>query len=336
MVLCQAAFLMAFAATGVSETTNAPAPPAISAAPRQWSLTVRWENDMFAGTDRFYTDGASLSLLHTGGGWLDPVANWLPWSAGHRSVGYDVGQIMVTSGNKLLPIPDPNDRPYAGLLEAGLSLHIDHDNRYHGWKFITGVVGPWSLAEETQRQVHRWVHSPQAQGWDYQLHNEPIFNLVYEHRRKYRLLGGARGLAAEALPTGTLMLGNMLTQAQLGGQLRLGHNLPDDFGTTLMRGMGHLPPPRRPADPQTEPKLGVFLYGGLHGNLVLRNITLDGDTWRDSPSVEKELFVPAAEVGMAVPTRRFLLAFSYVFRGQEFKGQPDNSAFGAFTLTYRF
>jgi lipid A 3-O-deacylase len=208
---CQAALLMALSASS-AEGANTSARSLTTGEPRRWSLTARWENDTFGDTDRFYTDGASLSLIHTGGGWLDPVANLLPWSSGRRCVGYDVGQIMVTPGDKLLSVPDPNDRPYAGILYAGISLHIDHGHSYHGWKFITGVVGPWSLAEVTQKQVHRWVDSGQPQGWDYQLHNEPIFNFVYEHRRKYRLLGGISGLAVEALPTGTVMLGNVLTQ----------------------------------------------------------------------------------------------------------------------------
>jgi hypothetical protein len=103
-----------------------------------------------------------------------------------------------------------------------------------------------------------------------------------------------------------------------------------------MRGMGYLPPPRRTADLQSQPKLGVFFYGGANANLVLRNISLDGNTWQDSPSVNKEWFVPAAEVGMAVATRRFTAAFSYVFWGREFEGQQDNSQFGAFTVSYRF
>lgn len=322
------------AETEVSQTSEGGTD--LEAIRQQWSISVRWENDTFGGTDRFYTDGASLSVIHTGGGWLDSVADWLPWGEGRRSVGYDFGQIIVTSGDKLMPIPDPNDRPYAGITFVGVSLHIERDRTYHGMKLMTGVVGPWSLAEQTQKEVHRWVGVDLPQGWDYQLHNEPVFNLVYEHRRKYRLLGEGKGFSMEALPTGTLMLGNVLTQAQVGGQLRFGFHLPDDFGVTLMRGMGHLPPPRRQEDGSPWSEVGGFLYGGVHGNLVLRNITLDGNTWKDSRSVDKEWLVPAAEVGVAATTRRVVMAFSYVFFGREFEGQVNNSEFGAFTFGYRF
>jgi hypothetical protein len=328
-----AALAVGLSAVGAAVAANPES--ALSDAPRQWSLSLRWENDTFGGSDRFYTDGVSFSLAHTGRSWLDPVADWLPWGEGRRTVGYEFGQIMVTPSDTTLAVPDPNDRPYAGILYVGLSLHVERDNRYHGIKFITGVVGPWSLAEDTQKQVHRWVGADLPQGWDYQLHNEPIFNLVYEHRRKYRLLGTPHGLALEALPLGNVMLGNVLTQGQLGGQLRFGYNVPDDFGTTLMRGMVHLPPPRPPADPAA-PKWGVYFFGGGNINLVASNITLDGNTWRDSRSVDKEWFVPAAEVGMAASFRRFTAAFTYVFWGREFEGQEDYSEFGAFTVSYRF
>ncbi len=44
---------------------------------RQWAASLRWENDCFGGTDRFYPDGVALGKSHTGPSWMDPVANWL-------------------------------------------------------------------------------------------------------------------------------------------------------------------------------------------------------------------------------------------------------------------
>lgn len=303
---------------------------------RQWTASVRWENDTFGGTDRFYTDGISISLAHTGSSWIDPLADKVVPEGTRRTVAYDLGQIMTTPSDTKRPVPDPADRPYAGLLWAGISLHIERDDTYNGVKFITGVVGPWSLAEETQREVHRLIGSGVPRGWDYQLHNEPILNLVYEHRRRYMIAGDLDGFGLQALPMGNLMLGNVLTQAQIGSQLRFGWRIPDDFGTTLMRGMVHLPPPRRDPAKSHGARWGVSVYGGVSVNLVGRNITLDGNTWRDSPSVDKEWFVPAAEVGITVGCRKFLTGFSYVFWGKEFKGQDDYFEFGAITFMWFF
>jgi hypothetical protein len=114
--------------------TNAPTEPK-----REWAASFRWENDAFGGMDQFYTDGIALGVSHTGPSWMDPVANWLPWGEGRRTVGYDLAQAMFTPSDKDLSPPDPNDRPYAGILALGDAVCGEaHD--YHGLKFITGVV----------------------------------------------------------------------------------------------------------------------------------------------------------------------------------------------------
>jgi hypothetical protein len=197
----------AFAAEAVRDHASLSA-----GAKRQWSASVRWENDTFGGTDRFYTDGVALGITHTRPSWIDPLADWLPWGEGRRTVGYDVTQAILTPADTTRSVPDPNDRPYAGILAVGISLHVERSNSYHGLRFLTGVVGPWSLAEETQREVHRLIGSGQPQGWSYQLENEPILNLVYEYRHKFRLAGHRDGWSADALPSVGGMLGNVFTQ----------------------------------------------------------------------------------------------------------------------------
>jgi hypothetical protein len=242
---------------------------------------------------------------------MDPFANWLPWGEGRRTVGYDAAQGMFTPEDTDLSPPDPNDRPYAGILAFGLTLHVEKDRSYHGLKFVTGVVGPWSLAEETQNTVHDLSGADRSQGWDYQLENEPIFNLAYEYRHKFRLAGERDKWLLQALPLAGGWLGNMLIQGQAGGLLRFGYNVPDDFGPTLVRGMGHMPPPRRDAHGQSKSDWGFSVYGGSVANLVLRDTTLDGNTFEDSPSVDKEFFVPMAGVGVSVGNRRFQASFAY-------------------------
>ena len=309
---------------------------ALSEAKRQWTASVRWENDCFGGTDRFYTEGVSLGVSHTGPSWMDPVADWLPWGQGRRTVGYSLGQGMYTPADTTRLVPDPNDRPYAGVLSVGLTLHVDRSNSCHGFSFTTGVVGPWSLAEETQREVHDLMRNGHPQGWSYQIHNEPILNLAYEYRHKFRLAGRREAWSAEALPIVGGWLGNVLIQGQIGGFLRFGYNMPDDFGITLARGMGHMPPPRWDERAQSKSSWGVSIHGGIVGNLVLRDITLDGNTFEDSPSVDKELFVPAAGVGMSIGNRQFLASFTYVFWGKEFEGQPEYTKFASIAFSYFF
>ena len=313
-----------------SDPASAPAAPK-----RQWAASVRWENDAFGGTDKFYTDGVAIALSHTGPSWMDPVADWLPWGEGRRTVGYDVAQAMFTPSDKDRNPPDPNDRPYAGILGCGLTLHVEKENSYNGLKFVTGVVGPASLAHETQDAVHELIHNGKSQGWDYQLHNEPIFNFAYEHRHRFQLAGERENWSVEALPLAGGWLGNMLIQAEGGGLLRAGYNMPDDFGPTFVRDMGNMPPPRRD-DQHPSSQWGFSVYGGAFGNFVLRDITLDGNTFRDSPSVDKKFFVPMIAVGTSVGNRRFQTSFSYIFLGDEFDGQNQKEKFGTITFSYLF
>jgi lipid A 3-O-deacylase len=304
--------------------------------PQQWVVSARWDNDTFGGSDRYYTDGVALSLTQTGPNWLDPLADWLPWGQGRRTVGYDVAQLMFTPDNKTLHNPDPKDRPYAGILAVGLSLHVEQADSYNGLKLVVGVIGPDSLADKTQKEVHRQIGDTIPQGWDQQLKNEPIVNLAYEYRHKFRLAGEREAWSVEGFPLAGGWLGNMLTQAQFGGVVRAGYNMPDDFGPTLVRGMDQMPPPRRSEKPKSNSDWGFSIYGGALANLVLRDITLDGNTFEDSRSVDKKWFVPAEGVGICVGNRRFQTSFTYVFWGDEFDGQPKHSEYGAITASYFF
>jgi hypothetical protein len=319
----------AFASDGVGVTDLQSAPK------REWAASVRWENDAFGGTDKAYTDGVSLGVSHTGPSWMDPLANWLPWGEGRRTVGYDLTQAMFTPADKSLSVPDPNDRPYAGILSLGLTLHVEKENSYHGLKFMTGVVGPWALAGETQDTVHRLIGDGKSEGWDHQLHNEPIFNFAYEYRHRFQLAGDREQWSLQAAPIAGGWLGNVLTQGQIGGFVRAGFNMPNDFGPTLVRDMGYMPPPRRDAQSQSS-DWGFSVYGGSFANLVLRDITLDGNTFQDSPSVDKKFLVPMAGVGMTVGNRRFQVSFAYIFWGKEFEGQQGKEKFGSISVSYFF
>jgi hypothetical protein len=100
--------------------------------------------------------------------------------------------------------------------------------------------------------------------------------------------------------------------------------------------MGQLPPPPRVENLKSSSNWGFSIYGGGVANLVLRDITLDGNTFTDSPRVDKNLFVPVAGIGMVIGNRHFQASFTYVFWGEEFKGQQGYSKFGAITFSYFF
>ena len=104
----------ALASDDVAEQQTGPSAPK-----REWAASIRWENDTFGGTDRFYTDGISLGVSHTGPSWMDPVANWLPWGEGRRTVGYDCAQGMFTPQDKDSALPTRMIARTPGFLHLG-------------------------------------------------------------------------------------------------------------------------------------------------------------------------------------------------------------------------
>ena len=69
---------------------------------------------------------------------------------------------------------------------------------------------------------------------------------------------------------------------------------------------------------------------------MLHNIFLDGNTFFDSHSVEKNYLVGDLVAGAAVSGLGMRLGFSFVVRSPEFEGQDGPDRFGSFTLSFHF
>jgi hypothetical protein len=303
------------------------------AKPTRSAFSIRFENDCFANTDENYTNGMSMALTRTGKGLLGGVWNLFGEVAGNRFATYELTQLMFTPSNLKRSDPDPADRPYAGLLYLGLTTHLERDNSLHSLKLIAGVAGPASFADDAQSVSHAILHSTHAQGWDHQIKNEPVINLDYEYRYKYALAPRDAAFGIELIPMGGAYLGNYLIQAETDVQFRIGYHLPDDFGTTVLRGSGYLPPPQ---DDKSHHAWGIYAFAGGGASLVARNLTLDGNSFADSRSVDKRIFLPTAEFGASLWTNWFQTTFSYVMSGKEFYGQPRREDYGSVLLSCLF
>ena len=78
------------------------------------------------------------------------------------------------------------------------------------------------------------------------------------------------------------------------------------------------------------------LFAGATGRAVAHNIFLDGNTFKDSHSVDKNYFVGDLTGGLAFTISDYRLAYSINYRSDEFKNQGDDSVFGSLTLSTRF
>lgn len=299
-------------------------------------FSFSFENDVFAADDNHYTNGVRASFLSAENhmpGWLESVADSLPGMSpeGRKRWGVAAGQSMYTPNDISISPPDPTDQPYAGWLYGSVTLHSDSGHRLDTWQLTAGMVGPSSKAAEVQDFVHDMIGSTDPQGWDYQLRDEPGIILSYE--RKWRGLAqfSPFGLGADITPSIGGSIGNVFTHANVGAVARIGYDLPADYGPPLIRpnlsGSDFFVPSKR---------FGWYLFAGLEGRAVARNIFLDGNTFRDSPSVDKEIFIGGAQLGAALTFGNTRLAYTHIMRTPEFEGQDGIEEFGAVTLSYRF
>lgn len=304
-----------------------------------WTMSI--ENDLFGqGGDKHYTHGTEVSYVSDtyNPDWLLSIARAAPFYSPQRDVRYglSVGQAMFTPDNISEPELIENDRPYAGWLYSTFSLMNDYrignnvgeQRKYNDVLELTiGIVGPSSQADHAQRWVHKKVDSDEPRGWNNQLHDELGINIAYMRQWQYSLIARHLDITTRA----GAMLGNVYTHAETGLMVRLGNQLGLDYGPPLMR-------PSNIGSKYFKPKASIewYVFAGASGRLVGRNIFLDGNTSKDSHSVNKNRWVGDLQAGIVVNIDRAQFAYTYIDRSREFEGQKEGDAFGSLAFSYRF
>lgn len=340
--------------------------------------TARLENDLFIGTDQNYTNGVAFTLIsHDIPGRLHPecvpalirlhaqliqFVNPGFWagaggSADTQNVVIRFGQSMYTPEDYRRTDLILDDRPYAGLLYMGLAWnrrrHEPESNRetLDTREITLGVIGPWSLAEQSQDWVHDMRGIDRFQGWQHQLKNELAFQVAVDRKFKdYRGRGAIiPGFSVDTIRSLGLRLGNIETSATLGIEGRIGWNMPNDFGSYPLRpGAENRPPsaastrgePNDSIPAGSWPRSGVHLFGVLEAKAVAYDFSLDGNLFRSSHSVSRRPWVAQAAVGISaqgiLAGHGVRFAVMRVYRTREFKGQSTNQAYGSVALSIEF
>ena len=317
----------------------------------QGTYSFTLDNDLFANRDRDYSNGFKAA-------WSSPNVRSFadddclpPWlqragqlftqvyspTVEQGNVTFTFGQAMYTPRDKAATALILNDRPYAGWTYLGFGYNTRSKERLDSYEVNLGVVGPWSYAREAQRFVHRVRHLEQFQGWDNQLKNEFGAQLVFERKYRTEFLqhpDSRTGFGLDVIPHFGFSLGNVATYANAGFELRAGWGLPDDFGTSPIRPAGDNSAPRTTDGmSQFTRPIGAHLFASVDGRGVAHNIFLDGNTFRDSHSVNKKPFVADAAVGIAANFGVYKVAYVRVFRTQEFIGQQSAPRYGSITIS---
>lgn len=293
-------------------------------------LSAVEENDLFGGTDQGYTNGLKLVYLSPGGKGRR-LAKLLLAAREEDAVRFGVaaGQSVFTPDDIGAAGPLPDQNPYAGWLYLEATSLVERkDGPIDMLRIEAGVVGPAALGKETQRTWHRFINARDILGWDNQLRNEPAFALSFD--RIWRPLRPGEGLAVDILPHLGVSAGTVLTEARGGATIRIGNNLGADA----------LPARISPSIPaaghHSARGFAWQIFAGAEARGLARRIFLDGNTFRDSLSVEKKNFVGEFQAGVAFQHGGYSIAYTHVFRSKEYAGQNDRTDFGAVTLSAAF
>jgi hypothetical protein len=297
-----------------------------------------FEDDVYTKTDDGYSAGERLSFLYN-------ISNedYLIYDALFMDFGETNSYFTFAITNQIFTPTDTqttelieDDRPYAGWTYLEGAIHKSSKTHLRSLSLQIGMIGKASFSEEIQNGVHKMLGSEHVNGWHNQLENELGINLKYTHKRKLDMV--KRGVfEAHMIPFVSAELGNIATNITAGVSNRVGYNIQQDFGVSSIN-IG--------ADP------GIPAYGALENikkrhwsfslnligavSAVARDIFLDGNTFVDSHSVDKENFVYYYGFGFTLRYKKFLLDFMQVTNSKKFKEQPKSHGVGTIIISWLF
>ncbi len=251
-------------------------------------MNVRGQN-----TDDAYTAGTRIELFYTKKKQsrfsLDRV---LP-KAGDSSVntfGWGVMQLIFTPDDIGDPAYQPNDYPWSGALAATHTLYSYNPQKKYDFQteLVLGVVGPASLAEPTQKFVHRIMDFEQPQGWDHQFRNALLLNINFTAEKQLAALGHT----VEVIGGSQVYFGSMQNSIAVYPLIRIGKLRPYFNGFfSQYTGSG-----RYAGGSKRRSRLQAYFVLKPQTELVFTNALLQGGLFSTNPNLKEGKGGPSTTV----------------------------------------
>lgn len=320
-----------------------------------------WENDAFylngdRNSDRYYTNGVRFTLTQHSDKtprlarkmrehcWICP-ARWATDSASVTST-LVLGQNMFTPESITSFAPDPDDRPFAGYLYAGVQSAFSGES-VHGWEHLpvtlildnsveisVGFLGPMSLAGGVQAGVHVLRKSSIPKGWHTQLGTEPTVQLLHVTRLGLRTHPGSNTKYFDWLPEIELTphlvgaLGTVQVFGSWGGTFRAGWNLTGLAQDVITYNL----------EPSKRPRWELAVVYTRESRHFAHNVFLDGGFLGETPEVARRSTVTDKRVGFELRADPLTLSYRRIERSPEMlsttRTHPSSHRFGSFSLSY--
>ena len=312
-------------------------PTKISANDVWFALT--WENDFIAREDSGYTNGMGLSWGYSSADAIDdiifisikPAALLLPgMNAKNRSysLSYRIAQSMYTPEDIEETNLITNDQPYAGVLLWHANIHAFNEKNSDRYWLTLGLVGPVTGAAQVQKFIHKMINKKKPNGWENQLNNEAIFALSAERLWRLQTDKLTNTIDYDWIAMSAGDVGTMRSEIGFGIGYRIGQALGRSFSAASII-------PGRNINPLTVSlKDEWHLFANLYTRYVLNDITLDGNTFRDSHSVDIKHEQILYAAGASYNAKHWGFVFYIEDGSSSFKEQTSNSLFASLSLSY--
>ena len=223
-----------------------------------------------------------------------------------------VGQEIYTP--RYYPSTADDDRPFAGWLYGGAQTSAVTDRDLTSVSLKVGVTGRPSLAQQLQVTFHQMIPSyPIPPDWKNQLKFEPGLIVTVARKNFSELRAGSASIGV--IPSGSISLGNILSDVEGGVTLRAGFNAPHPWNFENHR------------------RLGAYASFGVREDVVLRSFFLDGNTFRGGPRVERIPFVWQKELAAGISMGSISLDYRETVRSKEFTTGRGYHPYGTISLT---
>ncbi|MEO6305191.1 MAG: lipid A deacylase LpxR family protein [Bacteroidia bacterium] len=286
--------------------------------PQENYFKFNYENDFFSATDRYYTQGIQVSLIH-------PIVRFSPFSKALLKLkdavnyyGIHAQQDCFTPKSIRIDTIMFGERPYTGTAFISHSLNsLSKEKKLLlQTQLDLGGIGKCARCEDEQKAIHKALDNIAPLSWEYQLANDFVIN----YRAK--------------LEKGIIYKKNF--ELMVNANSRIG-TLYTDLGTGLNARIGFFDPYFNNLGLSKDPasrKFKIYSIIKTNAKLVGYNATLQGGIFSkdiyviDGNNVERFVFTGSADIVVAF--KRFSLTYSRTYITQEYHTGVDHSWGGIF------
>ena len=286
----------------------------------EWNLKefhLTTENDADFRTDRDYTYGSEISLLYE-----KKKNSYISFCIAH--------QMFTPNDFDKEDVDLSKERPYAGYMYLGMGLHSVDGNKLDSLNIQLGFVGPSTKMDKVQKIIHDIIGSPEPKGWEEQIGDELIIQVNYE-KRWYRSINEKSDIVYYLGGN----LGNASIKAAGGAFYKYGWNLKKTFSPRRIDYRGYTNIPVYGYE-KKETSQSFYFDLWCEADIVARDIFLDGNTFKDSVHIDKEIFVAKGGFGFGYRYKNFTVDYLRTYSTKEFKVQNYYHSFGSLVFAYNF